>query len=790
MKKLLTFLVTLALVFTIAGCTNEPENTDDADNAADAAKKLSLDISDPLSVTSNIDFPTAGLHNATITWSTNNTAVIANDGTVTRPAIGANPVTVVITATVKVGKEEVSKDFTVKVLAAVPSSAMTIAQFIAAADDTVVELTGVVTGTIQGKGFHMADATGHTYIYLGVSTDYVLGDEVTVMGTKDTYYNIPELTFVTSNEKISSGNTLPAFVDTDIPTIYLEDNEDTDIYNTMIKLSGVVEIVGANNNVNLVWFDADMNKQYIEVYYKSGDVDKVAALRALEGKFVSVEAILMDYFSAGWWRISVNSNSTITELTLTDQQKADYAAAGLDLGNLSALDHSLQLDTTGDYSSTIAWASTNEAVIATDGTVTGATGTTEVTLTATVTVGTATATKTFTASVLDASALPLTVAQAKATAAGTVVNVTGVISGFAGMKPFIQDSDGTAMFVDSDIDAQVGDLVEISGEVFGFDDSGYTTLVAIELKDATLTKIVSSGNTVFVKTVTDVADIFTNFPGNAGERVTLTNVTILTLDDTHSHTIITSGTGEIKIYTPAFLVDGFFTNNIIPEMTFNIQHINFGDVKLEDVVFGALTDAQKMLIAKSMLVLPDSTTVNLELPTEFADYGATVVWASDMEAALAADGTVVRPEFADGDATATLTASVTVNGVTEDVDFTVTVSSKPGVAVPEVFFSEIIEGYSYNKAIELYNPTGADVDLSQYSIMENHGGYVLTTVLSGTLAAGDVYVICNDQLDAGTDLDTNCDIKLTGNPDVPNFNGNDTLQLLKNGIYIFNLYQS
>lgn len=64
----------------------------------------------------------------------------------------------------------------------------------------------------------------------------------------------------------------------------------------------------------------------------------------------------------------------------------------------------------------------------------------------------------------------------------------------------------------------------------------------------------------------------------------------------------------------------------------------------------------------------------------------------------------------------------------------------------ELFFSEYIEGSSNNKAIEIYNGTGEDVDLSSYSVELYSNGsstpnYTLT--MSGTLTNNDVYVIAN-----------------------------------------------
>ncbi|HEX5694195.1 MAG TPA: lamin tail domain-containing protein, partial [Arenimonas sp.] len=76
-----------------------------------------------------------------------------------------------------------------------------------------------------------------------------------------------------------------------------------------------------------------------------------------------------------------------------------------------------------------------------------------------------------------------------------------------------------------------------------------------------------------------------------------------------------------------------------------------------------------------------------------------------------------------------------------------------GAAATDLFLSEIIEGSSNNKAVEIYNGTGAPVDLAA-------GGYTLqfhfngnpaagtTLNLSGTLAAGDVYVLAPSSANA------------------------------------------
>jgi predicted extracellular nuclease len=80
-------------------------------------------------------------------------------------------------------------------------------------------------------------------------------------------------------------------------------------------------------------------------------------------------------------------------------------------------------------------------------------------------------------------------------------------------------------------------------------------------------------------------------------------------------------------------------------------------------------------------------------------------------------------------------------------------------ATSELFFSEYIEGSSYNKALEIYNGTGAAVDLSTYSISRYSNGASSPTdthTLSGSLADGDVFVVAHASADplilAETDL--------------------------------------
>jgi hypothetical protein len=104
-----------------------------------------------------------------------------------------------------------------------------------------------------------------------------------------------------------------------------------------------------------------------------------------------------------------------------------------------------------------------------------------------------------------------------------------------------------------------------------------------------------------------------------------------------------------------------------------------------------------------------------------------------------------------------------------------------GQVATDLFISEYVEGASYDKVIEIYNGTGAAVDLSNYKIwgINNAGTWSEgEVVLTGTLANNDVYVLYNI-------LCTTAAIISVGDFAAPNscplnFNGNDAVGLAKN----------
>ncbi|WP_238146902.1 ExeM/NucH family extracellular endonuclease [Ornithinimicrobium murale] len=79
----------------------------------------------------------------------------------------------------------------------------------------------------------------------------------------------------------------------------------------------------------------------------------------------------------------------------------------------------------------------------------------------------------------------------------------------------------------------------------------------------------------------------------------------------------------------------------------------------------------------------------------------------------------------------------------------VTPTAAQASAADGVILSEYIEGSSNNKALEIYNGTGADLDLSGYVVEMYFNGSTSATSfpLDGTVASGDVFVLAHASAD-------------------------------------------
>jgi len=98
----------------------------------------------------------------------------------------------------------------------------------------------------------------------------------------------------------------------------------------------------------------------------------------------------------------------------------------------------------------------------------------------------------------------------------------------------------------------------------------------------------------------------------------------------------------------------------------------------------------------------------------------------------------------------------------------------------ELIISEYGEGDSWNKYIEIYNGTGADIDLAPYTLNTAFNGSASWTYLlnlTGVITNGDVFVLVHPNADPGL-------LGLADQLYGSGFNGDDVVGLFKNAVLI------
>ncbi|MEJ6680872.1 MAG: lamin tail domain-containing protein [Flavobacteriales bacterium] len=121
-----------------------------------------------------------------------------------------------------------------------------------------------------------------------------------------------------------------------------------------------------------------------------------------------------------------------------------------------------------------------------------------------------------------------------------------------------------------------------------------------------------------------------------------------------------------------------------------------------------------------------------------------------------------------------------------------------GQGCSDLIISEVLEGWSNNKAIEIYNPTAAAIDASEYGLVRFQNGSTtpgnITYLTEVSIAPYDVYVVVLDKRDPdGVDfeapiwdeLQLQADIfvnpSYNDGQEVMYFNGNDAIAIVKDG---------
>ncbi len=345
------------------------------------------------SFATDLDLPLVGPSGGTITWTSANTAVLANDGKVTTPTEDTD---VVLNYVVTSGEEEATGSVTVTIKA-VTISTVKEAIDLLDVEDTFVAVEGIIIGTDLDGYYYLADATGNLFIRHKLSDDgLVVGNKVRVYGIGTIFNKTNQFTrqidkeysVVKLDDQLHASPQEPvvaAITDFDFTITtanIMTEAPKEELYGKIVKITGFVKPLGTYNNLHLV-ASMDSDDVKIMIYHKTlAD----AEIRALTGVEVTMVAVVYQYHTTDGWKLSFLDRDGDLTYELTEAQKLAMAKAEVEkvVVDDKAVSGDLDFFTTTDVSAIstakFVW-STNNAAIGSDGKFTAPTADTDVKVT-------------------------------------------------------------------------------------------------------------------------------------------------------------------------------------------------------------------------------------------------------------------------------------------------------------------------------------------------------------------------------------------------------------------------
>ena len=437
-----------------------------------------------------------------VTWSSSNPAVLADDGTVTRPAPGSGNVTVTMTATLTLNGKSVTKDFELIVIEEVSATPTdSIADAIAKSIDEngnvaafYAFIPGVTILGITNDGVVIMDDTGILFMYGADGDDLAIGEVYDVQGVTDNYFggwqlgqaNGQPIIFIPSSEAATPFNpTVSASVNDILATTHIPNATDKYFNYEYYQVTAKVVVTDPANRYGTFLTDVtytgdgsditvDPNSaQELEawmIYYQSNYQE----LHAFDGLEVTLEVLMYSYrtdrtvFTALFFGTAAD-----VSVNLTDAETADLVADVID-GNVDSeyvAEATLELPTSL-FGTSISYATDNALLDLTTGVLSMPTeGQETVTLTATITLNAET--KVVDYVIYAGESAAISIADALLEASGTLVTVQGYVTmNIDGSNFLLSDGTGSIDIYNRDdavktalIDALAnGDAVEIIAE--------------------------------------------------------------------------------------------------------------------------------------------------------------------------------------------------------------------------------------------------------------------------------------------------------------------------------------
>ena len=383
-RSFLAVVLAVVTLFSLTSCiiTGGPTTTDPTLDAQAALNEFTEQVTfaNTAEVTTSFNLPAAGKkgnYQIPITWTSNNTAVIAvtdlvdggqvsathKKASVTRPAFDAEDVTVTLTAEFSLtytkndgtsATLKATKTYNFTVLKETSEIAGgTLADIKADAakfyfvDNEVkpgtssakelefpVEFDATVTVVLGADGagqFAVSDGTAGIYVYSN-KTSVKVGDKVHVKGSITVYYgtlqvgaNIEVTPATFADQTIEFKSATPT-------SINAMSTADGMYGGQTLKVSGTL-LFGKYNNgsSDSFWLEDAQTGSQIELYYKSFTAAEKEALQAYAGKYVEMDVVTYDTYSSS----APNDHrvfalpSTVKEATAPEVTDAEKVAAAI-----------------------------------------------------------------------------------------------------------------------------------------------------------------------------------------------------------------------------------------------------------------------------------------------------------------------------------------------------------------------------------------------------------------------------------------------------------------------------
>ena len=592
-KKLFALSIVLLGVFALAACGGDDDVIDEDQVKVDEAAAALL-LGGLSSVTQDLTLPVSGRNNTTISWASSNPGAISNAGVVTRPDEDGAIIEVTLTATITLNEASATREFTAYVMPEEASNIYTEISELHANSrlNDLVSVQGVVVSVFQA-GYFIYDGENALGIYNVGGPVFNLGDELLVTGTYAVYNTLYQISGDVAAEVLTTGNdyampvtplTIEAFHELDV--------SDRNIHGQVYRLTGLLVKKGSFDNFFL---ESTASELDVLFYYLSS----AASLEVLEdyvGEVISIDLVFYTEHSRDGFMVTYNKLGEDIEIA----ELGDEDVFNLDILNVAitpsvTFEKNVTLPTLGDGGTTFtAWSSSHPEVLANDGSfVASPDAITEVTFTGTATLGTLSEEVTVTVKV---GAETLTVAETLAIEKGELLFVTGIVvsvdphsSGY-----FIQDEDGTAIYIGGHKNVAPGNKVVVAGTRDAYTSWGNAQE---QVWNAQLIDNDEGENDIFVFAVDSVEDVINDFPNSVSKRYRVENVTVDRFD-TRSHVFFINSdedvemqiTFDIREVAGGFSADDYPEGTVLAWVEFTTQRIHFYNFRVVDVVFEVLED--------------------------------------------------------------------------------------------------------------------------------------------------------------------------------------------------------